>query len=170
MTNPTPVLEKKSAAPVAERQAGTVPFERATDTAPVVRRIDRKRILVGFDLGTNASCILAGPAEGKDATVSKVIPTVVGYAREGLVDGIIANNATTLIGEEALSHRLQLKMIAPLEDGIIAHPAAAKDFIKRLRAFVDPSGGAEIRAVIVVPANAANTAREDIRSCAAGVF
>src|SRR6478736_7962657 len=170
MTNPTPVVEKKSAAPATDRPPGTVPFERATDTAPVVRRIDRKRILVGFDLGTNGSCILAGPAEGKDATVSKVIPTVVGYAREGLVDGIIANNATTLIGEDALNHRLQLRMIAPLEDGIIAHAAPAKDFIQRVRAVVDPTGTAEIRAVIGVPANAGQPAREDIRNCAAGVF
>jgi rod shape-determining protein MreB len=75
------------------------------------RPSERKRILVGFDLGTNASCILAGAADTRDITISSVIPSVVGYAREGLVDGIIAGNATTLIGEEALNHRLQLKMI-----------------------------------------------------------
>jgi len=166
MTNP--VLEKKPA--VSERPAATIPLDRPGDTAPMIRRVDRKRILVGFDLGTNASCILAGPAEGRDASVSKVIPTVVGYAREGLVDGIIANNATTLIGEDALNHRLQLRMIAPLEDGIIAHAAPAKDFIQRVRAVVDPTGTAEIRAVIGVPANAGQPAREDIRNCAAGVF
>jgi rod shape-determining protein MreB len=167
MSNPTPTLEKKPA--VTERPAVT-PLDRPNDPSPVVRRIDRKRLLVGFDLGTNASCILAGSAEGKDATVSKVIPTVVGYAREGLVDGIIANNATTLIGEDALNHRLQLRMVAPLEDGIIAHPAAAKDFIQRVRAIIDPTGTAEIRAVVGVPANAGQPAREDIRNAAAGVF
>jgi rod shape-determining protein MreB len=163
MTTPT-TLEKKPAAAV------TPSLERAGDPSPSVRRIDRKKILVGFDLGTNASCILAGPAEGKDATVSKIIPTIIGYAREGLVDGIIANNATTLIGEEALNHRLQLRMIAPLEDGIIAQVEPAKDYIRRVRAVVDPTGSAEIRAVIGVPANAGQQAREDIRNCAAGVF
>ncbi len=163
MTTST-TLDKKPAAPA------TVTLDRPSDPAPSVRRIDRKRILVGFDLGTNASCILAGPAEGKDATVSKIIPTIIGYAREGLVDGIIANNATTLIGEEALNHRLQLRMIAPLEDGIIAHVEPAKDYIRRVRAVVDPTGAAEIRAVIGVPANAGQQAREDIRNCAAGVF
>ena len=131
---------------------------------------ERKRILVGFDLGTNASCVLAGSPESRDITVSSVIPSVIGYAREGLVDGIIAGNATTLIGEEALNHRLQLKMIAPMEDGIIADPNAARDFIHRLRSIIDPSGTAEIRAVVGVPANAGQKAREDIRSCAAGVF
>ncbi|HEY0864514.1 MAG TPA: rod shape-determining protein [Lacunisphaera sp.] len=140
------------------------------DTPPPRRAGDRRKILVGFDLGTNASCVLAGPADGKDITVSKIIPTIVGYAREGLVDGIVANNATTLIGEEALTHRLQMKMIAPLEDGIIAHAEPARDFIRRVRAVIDPTNTAEIRAVIGVPANAGQPAREDIRNCAAGVF
>lgn len=156
---------------VDKKTTPTATVERTPDTVPVIRRTtERKRLLVGFDLGTNASCLLAGPAEGKDITVSKIIPSIVGYAREGLVDGIIANNATTLIGEEALTHRLQLRTIAPLEDGIIAHVDAARDFIKRVRSVVDPTGTAEIRAVIGVPANATAAARDDIRNCAAGVF
>lgn len=162
-------IEKKSAT-AADRPA-SAPLDRPAESAAPVRRAgERKRILVGFDLGTNASCILAGPAENRDTTVSKVIPTVVGYAREGLLDGIIANNATTLIGEEALNHRLQLKVVAPLEDGIIAHLEPAREFIRRARALIDPTNAAEIRAVIGVPANAGQPAREDIRACAAGVF
>jgi rod shape-determining protein MreB and related proteins len=164
----TTTIEKK---PVTTERPPTVQVGQPADSAVSIRRPgERKRILVGFDLGTNASCVLAGPAEAKDATVSKVIPTVVGYAREGLVDGIVANNATTLIGEEALNHRLQMKMIAPLEDGIIAQVEPARDFIRRVRAMIDPTNAAEIRAVIGVPANAGETAREDIRTCAAGVF
>jgi rod shape-determining protein MreB len=164
----TTTIEKK---PVTSADRSATLERPAETVAPVVRKAgDRKRILVGFDLGTNASCILAGPAEGRDTTVSKIIPTVVGYAREGLVDGIIANNATTLIGEEALNHRLQMKMIAPLEDGIIAQVEPARDFIRRVRTLIDPTNSAEIRAVIGVPANAGQPAREDIRSCAAGVF
>lgn len=163
----TTTIEKKSV-PANERPVAVLP-DRPAEPAPR-RAGDRKRILVGFDLGTNASCLLAGPADGKDATVSKIIPTIVGYAREGLVDGIVANNATTLIGEEALNHRLQMKMIAPLEDGIIAQTEAARDFIRRVRTVIDPTNSAEIRAVIGVPANAGQPAREDIRACAAGVF
>lgn len=165
----TTTVEKKPVT-TPERSSPAV-IDRPADTPAAPRRVgDRKRILVGFDLGTNASCILAGPSDGKDATVSKIIPTVVGYAREGLVDGIIANNATTLIGEEALNHRLQLRLIAPLEDGVIAHVDPARDFIRRVRAVIDPTGTAEIRAVVGVPANAGQAAREDIRTCAAGVF
>jgi len=166
----TTTIEKKPV--TAADRSVTATLERPAETvAPAVRKTgDRKRILVGFDLGTNASCILAGAAEGRDTTVSKIIPTVVGYAREGLVDGIIANNATTLIGEEALNHRLQMKVIAPLEDGIIAQVEPARDFIRRVRTVIDPTNSAEIRAVIGVPANAGQPAREDIRNCAAGVF
>jgi rod shape-determining protein MreB len=164
----TTTIEKN--APVRPATATLDRPVEAPVATPARKAGERKKILVGFDLGTNASCILAGPADGKDTTVSKVIPTVIGYAREGLVDGIIANNATTLIGEEALNHRLQLKMIAPLEDGIIAQVEPARDFIRRVRAVIDPSGSAEIRAVVGVPANAGQTAREDIRTCAAGVF
>lgn len=145
-------------------------LDRPVETPAVRRPGERKRILAGFDLGTNASCVVAGPADGRDITVSKVVPSVVGYAREGLVDGIIAGNATLLIGEEALNHRLQLRMVAPLEDGIIAHRDAARDLIQRIRAVIDPSGAAEIRVVIGVPANAGEVAREDIRACATGVF
>ncbi|HLP24774.1 MAG TPA: rod shape-determining protein, partial [Acidobacteriota bacterium] len=58
----------------------------------------------------------------------------------------------------------------PLEDGVIAHRDAARDLIQRIRAVIDPSGGAEIRVVIGVPANAGDAAREDIRVCASGVF
>lgn len=154
-----------------DKKPATVTLDRPAEAPTAPRKTgERRRILVGFDLGTNASCVLAGPADGKDTTVSKVIPTVVGYAREGLVDGIIANNATVLIGEEALNHRLQMKVIAPLEDGIITHVEPAKDFIRRVRAVIDPTNSAEIRAVIGVPANAGQPAREDIRNCAAGVF
>jgi len=165
MINPT--IEKK---PVLNLDRPASP-ERMVEITPFARKAgDRKRVLVGFDLGTNASCVLAGSPDAKDLMISKVIPTVVGYAREGLVDGIIANNATTLIGEDALNHRLQLRMVAPLEDGIIADPEAARDFIQRLRVVIDPTGTAEIRAVIGVPANAGQAAREDIRNCAVGVF
>lgn len=165
MTTATVPVEKK--VPAAAIPAN---IDRPGETPAPRRSGERKRIFAGFDLGTNASCVLAGPAETRDITVSKVIPSVVGYAREGLVDGIIAGNATTLIGEEALNHRLQLRMVAPLEDGIIAHREAARDFIQRIRAIIDPAGGAEIRAVVGVPANAGDPAREDIRTCAAGVF
>jgi rod shape-determining protein MreB and related proteins len=50
-------------------------------------------LLIGLDLGTNKSCVLAGPLGSTDITVSKVVPSVVGYVKDGIVDGIITGNA-----------------------------------------------------------------------------
>lgn len=161
-----------TAAPEKKIPAASIPAnaDRPADPPSARRTTERKRLLVGFDLGTNASCVLVGSPDSRDITLSRIIPSVVGYAKEGLVDGIIAGNAQILIGEEALAHRLQLRMVAPLADGVIANRDAAKDFLRRVRTVIDPSYSSEVRAVIGVPANAVDTAREDIRACAAGVF
>ncbi len=127
-------------------------------------------LLVGLDLGTNKSCVLAGPVGSTDITVSKVVPSVVGYVRDGIVDGIITGNARILFGEEALKNMLHVELATPLAEGVIAHPDAARDFMAHIRQLADPSGRAEIRAVVGVPANAGEQAREAIRHSATGIF
>jgi rod shape-determining protein MreB len=114
--------------------------------------------------------VLAGAPTGTDITVSKVVPSVVGYVKDGIVDGIIAGNARILYGEDALRAMLHVRLVAPMVEGIVAQPEAARDFLKHIRALVDPTGTAEIRAVIGVPANAGAAAREDIRRAAFGLF
>ena len=157
-------LEKASPSEKAQ------PSNPAVATATAARKAERKIMLVGFDLGTNKSCVLAGPAGAADITVSKIVPTVVGYVRDGIVDGIIAGNATILFGDDALKNFLHVNLISPLAKGVIAHPDAARDFFRHMRSLVDASGAAEIRAVIGVPANAEEDARENIRASATGVF
>lgn len=129
-----------------------------------------KTVLAGFDFGTNKSCILAGSAGHSDITVSKVVPTVVGYVKDGIVDGIVAGNRSILFGEDALQNVLHVRLIAPMEHGVVVNHDAARDFLKHIRALADPSSTAEIRAVIGVPANATEPAREDMRRCAFGIF
>lgn len=142
-----------------------------TPTAPVRPvKATSKTMLAGFDLGTNKSCILAGPAGTSDLTLSKVIPSVVGYVKEGIVDGIIAGNATILFGEDALNNMLHVDLIAPISEGVISHPAATRDFFQRVRSLIDPTGLAEIRIVVGIPANTGDKAREDIRQCSLGIF
>ncbi|MBX3750368.1 MAG: rod shape-determining protein [Opitutaceae bacterium] len=142
----------------------------ANTRPPSASRPAQKTVLVGLDLGTNKSCVLAGPAGGSDITVSKVIPTCVGYVKEGIVDGIIAGNASILYGEDALQNRLHVNLVTPLAQGVIAQPAAARDFLLHIRTLADPSGQADIRAVIGIPANADEPAREEIRRTAVGIF
>jgi rod shape-determining protein MreB len=129
-----------------------------------------RTILVGFDLGTNKSCVLAGAAGTTDITVSKVVPSVVGYVKDGIVDGIVAGNRSIVFGEDALANMLHVRLVAPINQGVITDPDAARDFLKHIRSLADPSGQAEIRAVVGVPANADEKARDDIRRCAYGVF
>lgn len=160
----TATLEKPATVPVVPNpaQLGAAPARERTAKA--------KTILVGFDLGTNKSCLLAGPVGSTDIVVSKVIPSVIGYVKDGIVDGIIAGNRSILFGEDALTSALHVRLVAPLAQGIIADPAAARDLLHHIRSLADPSGQAEIRAVVGVPANAGEPAREDIRRAAQGVF
>jgi rod shape-determining protein MreB and related proteins len=127
-------------------------------------------LLIGLDLGTNKSCVLAGSPGSSDITVSKVVPSVVGYVRDGIVDGIITGNAQILFGEDALRQMLHVELVAPLAEGVIARPDAARDFMQHIRLLADPSGTADIRAVVGVPANAGEQSREQIRRSALGIF
>ncbi len=155
------ILEKPSSAPLAPSSSS--PVSRPPIPKPT-------SLLVGLDLGTNKSCVLAGPAGKSDITVSKVVPSVVGYVKDGIVDGIITGNAKVLFGEEALSQMLHVELATPLAEGVIAHPESARDFMQHIRHLADPTGRAEIRAVVGVPANAGEPAREAIRRSASGIF
>lgn len=142
-------------------------------TQPAVPRTAQpktKTILVGFDFGTNKSCVLAGAPGNTDIVVSKVVPTLVGYVKDGIVDGIIAGNARILFGEEALRAMLHVRLVAPMTHGVIADADASRDFLRHIRSLVDPAGTAEIRAVVGMPANADAKSREDIRRAAFGLF
>jgi len=159
----TATLEKQPAAPAPSPAASALPPARPGQAKS-------NTLLIGLDLGTNKSCVLAGPPGSTDITVSKVIPSVVGYVKDGIVDGIITGNARILYGEDALSQMLHVELVAPLAEGVISRPEAARDFMLHLRQLADPSGKAEIRAVVGVPANAGEPARVGIRHSAQGIF
>lgn len=157
--------EKPVPAAAIPSNASNVTVNRPTGSAAKT-----KTILAGFDFGTNKSCVLSGPQGSNDITVSKVVPTVVGYVKDGIVDGIVAGNRSTIFGDDALQNMLHVRLVAPMENGIIAHPDAARDFLKHIRSLADPSNNMEIRAVVGIPANANEQAREDVRRCVYGIF
>jgi rod shape-determining protein MreB len=165
---PTSSIEKPIPAAAIPSNAPNIAI--APGARPVSLLPKTKTILVGFDLGTNKSCILAGAPGSSDITTSKVVPSVVGYVKDGIVDGIVAGNSPILFGEEALRNMLHVNLVAPIAQGIISQFEAARDFLKYVRSLADPSGQAEIRAVVGVPANADEPARENIRRCAYGIF
>jgi len=127
-------------------------------------------MLVGFDWGTNKSCLHASALGATDTKASFVVPTVVGYANEGIVENLLPGNAKVLFGQEALKNRLHLRLVAPMVDGVIEDLSAAKDFAAHLRGLLAPSPDTELRAVIGLPANAERAARENLRQAVFGLF
>src|SRR3984957_10228085 len=111
---------EKPTTPAASPTAPTAPA--ASNAAPRPAPTKAATLLLGLDLGTNKSCVLAGPPNSSDITVSKIVPSVVGYVKDGIVDGIIAGNARILYGEDALDQMLHVDLATPLAEGVIAHP------------------------------------------------
>lgn len=130
----------------------------------------RTALLVGFDWGTNKSCIQAARAGAEEMLANHTVPTVVGYANEGIVEGLLPGNARVLFGQDALKYRLHLRLVQPMVDGVIHDVAASRDFAEHLRSRLDVPEHEEIRAVIGVPANADATAREHVRNAVSGLF
>jgi rod shape-determining protein MreB len=159
---PTPSIDLEDRKSLFKKNGHSLPLESAV--------VKTKTMLVGFDWGTNKSCLNASFAGSNENTISIVVPTVVGYANDGIVENLLPGNARVLFGEEALKHRLHLRLVQPMIDGVIDDLTASRDFAKHLRSQVDPSPETELRAVIGLPANAERAARENLRQAVSGVF
>jgi rod shape-determining protein MreB len=130
---------------------------------------EKKPLLIGLDLGTNRSCLQAAYRDSRSITTNRIIPSVVGYAKDGIVNHVLPNNIKVMFGDDAIRNRLHLELVWPLKKGVVVNVPAARDYAKYLRSVVC-SNGAETRAVIGVPAEADNKAREYVRQALTGVF
>ena len=126
-------------------------------------------LLVGLDWGTNLSSLHAARRDSTELVVQEQIPTVVGYAQENVLDGILPGDARMLFGKLAQKHRAHMRLVRPLQGGVIAEREAARDFAKHLRSRLPDSSG-EIRAVIGMPASSDIAARENARAAVQGIF
>ena len=127
-------------------------------------------LLVGLDLGTNASCVKAAWSGSPDLVVNEVIPTAVGYARDGIVENLLPGNAKVLYGQLAVKNRLYLRMVPPLADGVISDMAAAHDFVRYLRQVINAPAATESRAVVGLPASADRAAHDHLCQALTGFF
>ncbi|MFP6854251.1 MAG: rod shape-determining protein [Opitutales bacterium] len=126
--------------------------------------------LMGLDLGTYMSCYLTRlPKSGAEASAT-FVPTVVGYAEDGILSGILPGNASVLFGDDAIANELHLRMIRPLNDGVVYDHEAASLFLSNLREQVDPKGEMTVRAVIGIPACSDDAAVENLQKAASGAF
>jgi len=127
-------------------------------------------MLVGLDLGTNTTCIQAATPNSKKPTVNELVPSIVGYTTEGILPGVIPDDASVLFGSMALKYKLHLDLVQPLKDGVIEDMDATRDYLKFLKSQLSSSDDAEVRAVIGMPANADAEARENVRLAVTSIF
>lgn len=139
--------------------------EVRVESAP---RVDRDLLKLGFDFGTNTSVLFYGGNNGEEK--SELVNSVVGYAKTGLLPGILPKGKTVLYGEEAIKNRRYVDLKWPMDKGVIANLAISKDFVTHLRSLVDPSGQRPIWGVIGCPANASTEDLSSLRQAAAHVF
>ena len=131
----------------------------ASDSVSTPKKAAPSVLLLGFDWGTNTSCILGLHPEETELAVNEIVPTVVGYAKDGIVNDLLPDNASILYGHQAIQYRLHLNLKQPMVDGVLFDQASARDFALHLRTLMKVEPGTEIRAVIGVPANADSSAR-----------
>ena len=129
-----------------------------------------KTLLVGLDLGTNTTCIEYSNSTSSETELSELIPSLVGYARSGILPDVIPGNETTLFGTDALQYKLHLDLVQPLRDGIIEDMNAVRDYLVHLKAKTNSDENTEIRAVIGIPANTGPEARENVHVAVTGLF
>jgi len=133
-------------------------------------RSQTETLLVGLDLGTNTSCVQIAEKGAESVEASALIPTVVGYARPGILPDVLPGNHTTFFGDDAIAHKLHLDLVQPLKDGIIDDLDAVRDFLGYVKERIGNSEDTEYRAVIGTPANADPRAKENIRLAVTQLF
>ena len=145
----------------------TAPAQVASSAITPTR--DQDTLLVGLDWGTNLSCLHAARRNSTELIVQEQILTLVGYAMENVLGGILPGDAQILFGKLAQKHRQHMRLVRPLQGGVIADREAARDFAKYIRSRL-PEDAGEIRAVIGMPASSDLAARENARAAVLGVF
>ena len=131
----------------------------------------KRRMYVGLDLGTLNTCILTKLSKSNaNESEGILVPTVVGYPEEGILAGILPGNAKMLHGEEALANELHLRLVHPLNDGVIQDVDATRSFLSYLREKIDPERKHSVHCVIGLPAAADSDAKENLQKASKGAF
>jgi rod shape-determining protein MreB len=127
-------------------------------------------LVVGLDLGTQTTCMKVAIPGTSDLLFNEILPTLVGYAKEGIVENLLPGNAKLLFGHLAVRNRLYLRIVHPLAGGVVDDPAAARDFIRHLRQSIPTTGSPELRVLAGIPAAADRGAREKLLRAFEGFF
>ncbi|HVS02463.1 MAG TPA: rod shape-determining protein [Thermoanaerobaculia bacterium] len=126
-------------------------------------------LYVGIDLGTSQSSITASTGE------RRVVRSLVGWPVDMVAKKIVKK--PVLIGDEALENRSMLDLHRPLERGLIKEGserdlAAVRELLDHLLSLVGvkgKDGGAKVRAVVGVPAEAMRVNKQQLRNTLKGM-
>lgn len=127
-------------------------------------------LYAGLDLGTHTTCLKVAAPGSNELLVNETVPTLVGYAKDGIVENLLPGNAKVLFGQLAVRNRLYLRIVHPLAAGTVEDPAAAHDFIRHLRQMIRVPNGVELRVLAGVPASSDRGSREAIMRALDGFF
>lgn len=162
-TTYVPPLTSETAKEIQKRVAG---LSQELPSKPAKTDV----LLIGLDLGTNTTRLMASYAGSPDLILDETVPTVVGYVKEGIVENFLPDNAKVLYGQLAMKNRAYLRLVSPLVDGVVSDLGAAQDFTRYLRHLINPPPTGELRAIVGLPANAERAARESLTQAVTGLF
>ncbi len=132
-------------------------------------RTNTETLLVGLDWGTNTSSVVTSLRGSEETITKELVPTVVGYATDDVLPGVLPGDAKVLFGRMALKHKSNLRLVRPLQGGVIHDTEAAEAFVGHLKGLLHVDGR-EVRAVIGMPASSDLVSRENARNAVRGVF
>ena len=135
---------------------------------PVQTRSSAEALLVGLDWGTNISSVVTSLRGSTETVTKELIPTVVGYAKDGVLPGVLPDDSKMHFGRMALKHKSNLTLVRPLRGGVIADTEAAADFARHLGSVLK-AGGREVRAVIGMPASSDLASRDNASHASSAV-
>lgn len=105
-------------------------------------------VRIGIDLGTSRSAVSA--SSGKRLAVD----SYVGWPKDFISEKVLGKSV--LFGDEALENRLALKLVRPLEQGVIKETEGAEEAVQELIGHLielcDVKAGQQVYAVVGVPA------------------
>jgi rod shape-determining protein MreB len=127
---------------------------------------ETRNLYIGVDLGTNHTAI--STSDGKKNTIL----SVVGTPRDAVASKFLKKEH--LYGEDALSHRVALNLLKPIENGVLKNQKqdieAAKGLLEHILHSVDGKKDVKKYAIIGVPAQASVLSKKIIIDMAHELF
>lgn len=138
-------------------------------TGPVTQQIrqEQKTLLIGLDLGTSHTRIAAVVPGVEQFYLRRKIPTAVAY--HALPDEKTIS-PFLYFGQEATSRGDRFRVVHPWQDGDLADPVLAREFIRHLRELMRRQDLPCSRAVVAVPVTMSPEGRHHLTQAMRGLL